>query len=207
MVRFGWETFKKRPWFFIGVNLFLIIISEVSSQIASTATTPEWDFTGVALFLVDFLVVQVLVFMGTTAFFLKAHDNAEKTTLGDTWAPQEYWKFLGAYLLTVILVVGGLILLVVPGIILGMVLYFTLFPVIDRGLGPLQALSESARITKGHRWQLFLFSLAFLGLNILGLLALVVGLLVTIPVSWLAMAHVYRTLEHSASEIAPVPAV
>ncbi len=198
MVRFGWETFKKRPWFFISVNLFLLVISGISSQIATTATTSGWNLASTSFFLVDFLVVQVFVFMGTTAFFLKAHDNAEGATLGNAWAPQEYWKFLGAYLLTMIIIVSGFVLLIIPGIILSMVLYFTLFLVIDRGLGPLQVLSESARITKGHRWQLFLFSLVLVLVNILGLLAIFVGLLVSIPVSWLAIVHAYRTLSKSA---------
>lgn len=203
-VRFGWETFIKRPWFFIGVNLLLLIISGISSQIATNATTPEWNPTGILISLVDSLVVQVFVLMGMTAFFLKAHDNAEGATFGDTWTPGQYWKFLGSYLLTSIIVAIGFVLLIVPGIILAMVLYFTLFPVVDRGVRPFQALSESARMTKGHRWQLFLFSLVLLGLNILGLLALVVGLLVTIPVSWLAMAHVYRALEKRTASASPV---
>ncbi len=201
MIRFGWDTFKKRPWFFVGVNLFLTVISVISAQIAAAATTPEWNLSGIALTLLDFLVVQVLVLMGTTSLFLKAHDNVEGTMFGDAWAPQKYWKFLGAYVLTFIIIVGGLVLLIIPGIILSMVLYFTIFLVIDRGMGPLQALSESARITKGHRWELFLFTLALVLVNILGFLAIFVGLLVSVPVSWFAMMHAYRTLEHQASEV------
>jgi uncharacterized membrane protein len=37
-----------------------------------------------------------------------------------------------------------------------------------------------------------------IGLNLLGLLALVVGVLVTIPISWLALTHAYRTLQSRA---------
>lgn len=203
MLRFGWETFKKRPWFFIGVNVLLMVVSGISSQITAT---PGWNFTNVTLSLADFLVVQVFVFMGTTSFFLKVHDDAEGATLGDAWAPQKYWEFLGAYLLTLVIIAVGFVLLIIPGIILLMVLYFTPFLVIDRRLGPLQAIAESARITKGYRWQLFIFTLALALINILGFLAVFVGLLVSIPVSWLAMAHAYRILEHKASEVAPAAA-
>ena len=55
-------------------------------------------------------------------------------------------------------------------------------------------MSESHRLTRGHKWQLFGFVLLLLLINLLGLLALVVGLLVSIPVSTLAFVHAYRVL-------------
>jgi uncharacterized membrane protein len=55
-------------------------------------------------------------------------------------------------------------------------------------------------LTKGNRWKLFQLSLALLLLNILGLLALLVGLFVTIPVSFIAMVHAYRALKGEAVE-------
>jgi uncharacterized membrane protein len=73
-------------------------------------------------------------------------------------------------------------------------LMFVPYIVIDRGLGPIEAMKESWRVTKGHKWQLFLLFLALIGLNILGAIALIVGLLVTIPITMLAAAHAYRTL-------------
>jgi len=45
---------------------------------------------------------------------------------------------------------------------------------------------------------LFLFGLVLIGLNLVGLLALVVGLLVTVPVTWIAVTHAYRTLASQA---------
>lgn len=59
----------------------------------------------------------------------------------------------------------------------------------------LGSLSKSAAMTHGAKGHLLLLMLAMLGLNILGLMALVVGLLVSIPVSALALAHVYLKLK------------
>ena len=39
--------------------------------------------------------------------------------------------------------------------------------------------------------------------DLLGALALVIGLLVTVPLTMLAIVHVYRALEHGASEVVP----
>ena len=78
---------------------------------------------------------------------------------------------------------------------------FFKYLIIDKGLGPIEALKESRRITTGQRWQLLLFVLILALLNILGALALFIGLFVTMPVTMIAMAHVYRGLEHKASEM------
>jgi hypothetical protein len=55
-------------------------------------------------------------------------------------------------------------------------------------------MKESWRITKGHKWQLALLFLALLGINLLGVLALVVGVFVSVPITLIAFAHAYRTL-------------
>ena len=46
--------------------------------------------------------------------------------------------------------------------------------------------------------------LAVVGINLLGLIALFVGLLVTIPVTVLAMVHAYRTISGGAVAATPV---
>ena len=89
---------------------------------------------------------------------------------------------------------GGLILLVIPGIIvmimLGMYSYF----IVDKNMGPIESLKASRALTKGVRWQLFCFGVLILLLNLGGFLCLVVGLFFTIPASYIAMAYVYDQL-------------
>lgn len=60
-----------------------------------------------------------------------------------------------------------------------------------------EAFRASAAITKGRRFKFLLFLYALALLNIAGVLALGVGLFITIPVSWLAYAHVYKELKNS----------
>jgi uncharacterized membrane protein len=67
-----------------------------------------------------------------------------------------------------------------------------------QGLDPIEALRHSSHITSGNRWSVFVFLLAALALNIVGvLLLLVVGVLVTSAVTLIAGAHVYRQLDGS----------
>ncbi|MEK7156696.1 MAG: hypothetical protein AAB790_02720 [Patescibacteria group bacterium] len=199
MIRFGWETFTKRPWFFIGVFLIISILSSGGSF----RTNDSADVTSgaVALFVVVaavLAVIQVLAKMGSIHLVLKAHDSAESATFGDLWAPHPFWKFVGGSILVGIIVIVGFILVIVPGIIWALRYLFVPYLIIERKLAPFAALKESARITYGYKWQL----LGLLGLivliNILGAVLLLVGLLVSIPVSSLAMVHAYRTLSAGA---------
>ncbi len=205
-VGFGWETFKKRPWFFVGATVVVLIVYTIAGGIISgidAALTGSPKDPSVVGSLLN-LAVSTLVNMGVTSFYLKAHDHPDTVELSALWHPQPFWKFLGATLLTGLAIVVGLILLIVPGIILMLMFMFVMFIVIDRGLGPVEAMKESARITRGYKWQLLGFVVVLALINLVGMLALVVGLLVSVPVTSLAFAHAYRALTANAGGAPPV---
>ncbi|MCY0541645.1 hypothetical protein OVW21_26825, partial [Klebsiella pneumoniae] len=66
---------------------------------------------------------------------------------------------------------------------------------IVEGEGIMESVRASSKLTRNHMGALVLFVLALVGLNILGFLVIVVGLLVTIPISVLAYSHVYLKLK------------
>jgi uncharacterized membrane protein len=198
-LRFGWETFKKRPAFFVGVTLVIAVVSWIAGMIASLFGEDGGGIIGAIIN----LAITTIVDLGVVALLLKAYDNPAAPQFADLWHPQQYLPYLGATILMGIIVVVGLILLIVPGILAAVMLMFTKFIVVDRNLGPIEALKESARITKGNRLTLFLFMVVIAVINIVGALLLFVPLLVTIPISGLAMVYAYRTVGHKASEVVP----
>jgi uncharacterized membrane protein len=66
-------------------------------------------------------------------------------------------------------------------------------------------MKESNRITRGHKWPLLGLVALLILINVLGVLALVVGLLVSIPVSTFAFVQAYRSLS-GRPETRPVDA-
>ena len=66
--------------------------------------------------------------------------------------------------------------------------------ILDTELGCRAALKRSWCITKGYEWKLILLYLSILLLNILGLLALVVGVFFTIVMSLFISTIAYRVL-------------
>ncbi len=199
---FGWRTFRARPWFFVQVGVALLIVSILSGVVQSFITQLLGTHTGGFISFVIAMVIDTFVAMGILAVYLKAHDSVMSPSLQELWNPDPFWKFLGATLVLCIILMVGYVLFIVPGLILTTMLYFTTTLVIDKNLGAIDALKESARMTKGHRWQILFLILAIIGINLLGVAALVVGLFVSVPVSILAMIHAYRHLAGGTAQSA-----
>lgn len=198
-IRLGWETFKARPWFFIGASAIIIFAHLVASVLSTV-----FDFGGSyedpsILADVADVLLSAPIDMGVIAFFLAAHADPKTVRYPALWQHRwPYWKFIGAYLLASIAMLVGLILLIVPGVIAAVVLMFSTIVVIDQGLGPIEAMKESVRISRGHFWPLLGLGVLLTLITVAGILALGVGLLIALPVIMIALVHAYRVLLHKA---------
>lgn len=203
---FGWKTFKARPWLFVGSSLIYAAIQLVLGW--AEAVLP--GFIGTILN----VAVGTLLALGLMTLYLKAHDSLSGASFKDMWNPKPFWKYLVTSFVIGALVFAGIILLIVPGVILGLAFSFAPYIVIEKKVWTMAALKESWRLTKGQWWKLFLLGLVIALMNIIGAFLLLVGLLVTAPISVLAMVHAYRTLAGAsagsmpaAAEPVPAPAV
>ena len=75
----------------------------------------------------------------------------------------------------------GLILLIVPGIIVGLMFSQYYLLILDRDMGIIDSLTQSREIMRGNKLTLFVAVLSWMGLFILGLLACGIGLLFVAP--------------------------
>lgn len=92
------------------------------------------------------------------------------------------------------LTLAGCALVVVPGLVVVARLGPAFFRVVDRGSGPLEALSWSWEATRGHTPTLTLLALALFLFNCAGAAILGLGLIVTLPMTALAGAYTFRTV-------------
>lgn len=67
------------------------------------------------------------------------------------------------------------------------------FLILD-GVGITDSLKRSTKLTKDHMWPLLRFLLVLILVNILGLIVFLVGILVTLPLTMIAYAHIYQKL-------------
>ena len=194
-IKFGWDKVKSNIILFAGIIIISILINAVTKNDEQP------------LILIFGLFLNQLISLGFVNSSLKITDNF-KIKFDDFFSCYPlFLKYLIGSILYILMVYVGLILLIVPGIILAIRFQFYAYFIIDKEIGPIDALKKSFSLTNGALWQLLIFDLLLVCINIIGLLALILGLFVTIPLTSIANAFVYRKLmnqtkmENSSVEI------
>jgi hypothetical protein len=201
-IRFGWTTMKTNLWFFIGLLILMVALGIFPGIIAGVVSKKAPILS--SLISVGSWVLQIIIQMGLIRIALKFCDNEEGEYADLFSCYRLFFKYLLGTILYALIIVGGLMLLIVPGIIWAIKYQFFTYFIVDKGLGPIESLKRSSAITKGSKWNLFVFASLIMGINLLGALCLLIGLFATIPTSMVAMAFVYRKLL-SQAEIVELP--
>lgn len=98
-------------------------------------------------------------------------------------------------------------LLIVLSIVLGVLLTIfslavsmTSYIIVDKEqLGLIKAMKLSIKMMKGHKWELFVIQLSFIGWAILGLITLGIGYLWLTPYMTLTITNLYKELDKNNS--------
>ncbi len=190
-LKFGWLKTKSNLSFFALLSFTIFCVSLLFSEAGANST----NFLAISIFNIAQIVFGVLLGMGYIYVTLLVV-RGESFDIKDIIKPApQFWKYFGASLLYMLIVMVGLVLLIVPGVILMIRLGFYKYLIVDKkDISITQALRESMILTKGITWKLFLFTIVLGLINLLGFLCFVAGLLVTIPLSAIAFAYVYNKL-------------
>lgn len=194
-ISFGWKTFKSNATLLIGIMLVSGVIGYVPNAVEKLQKNNqiEMGFFAFVLSVVFFLLSQ-LIELGSLFINLRLVDG-KKASFNDLFSQSGVLiKGILAAILYGLIVLVGFICLIIPGIWLAIRLQYCKYLVVDQKMGPVEALKGSWKMTKGNVWNLIGFGFALLLLNLLGLMALVVGIIVTAPISMIAAAFVYRKL-------------
>jgi uncharacterized membrane protein len=116
---------------------------------------------------------------------------------------ENYLNTVMANLFIFMSVVCGLVLLVVPGIFIACKLAFTPFLVVDDRMDVIGAMKKSWAMTTGHGWTIFLAYLLTLPVVFAGVIALIVG--VYVSVVWIGVAYASLYYAVTASMAGDVP--
>jgi len=177
----GWGLFKQYPGGFVGFCLLYFVIQVALNAIpflgvvaAAAISTP--------LLIGNFIVSAKLL-------------HGQPTEFRDFFTGFQYLlPLLLLSLVAGIFISIGTILLVIPGIYLAVAYLFASYLVVDRRLDFWPAMELSRRTVTPRWFGYFAFVLLVALLNLAGALALGVGLLVTIPLSFCAVTAAYADL-------------
>lgn len=190
-LRFGWKTTRAnlKPLLLLGLaGAFLGLLNQ-----ALASPGPGDGLRGLMLLFVQVLQAALVMVWIHTALLL--HDGQKIEWPRPSSLAGDFLTFLLTWVLYGLLVGVGLVLLIVPGVIWGLKFGFSGYLVVDKKLDPIEAFRESNRLTRGVKGRLLELALVLLGVNILGAIALGVGLFITVPTTFIAAAYVFRRLQ------------
>jgi hypothetical protein len=179
----GWNAVKSHIWFFIAIFLLFTALSFmfISARAIGTRVVLSLLISGISLGYIK-LAIDVV-----------EDKSPEFKELFSCFSL--LFKYILAAILYMIIVAFGLALFVIPGIIWAVQFGFYPFVIVKERLWPFAALRKSSALTEGVKGKLIIFTLALLGINLLGVLALGIGVIITIPLSVIAAAHVFKQME------------
>jgi hypothetical protein len=190
----GWEIFKQYPLGFAGFTLLYIVVLAVISYprgigwLAAAAIHEP--------LIAGFIIVSARLMQQQTPAF------------GDFFGGFQFKYFLPLVLLGIIsrlLITLGLVLLIVPGLYLAVSYIFAPILVIDQRLDFWPAMEGSRKFVTARWFSFFVLILLLVLVNLAGALALGVGLLVSIPVSWCTLVAAYADLFGMKSQFDQAP--
>lgn len=183
----GWETFKKVRVYSI---LFTLLILSI-----------QFFFMVYAR---DFLFVFSLFLAGPlfAGFYLVAN----KVSLNETVSYLDFFKGFGYYIPVILvwivgqfLTVLGIFALLVPGIYLMVAYMFGVLISIFAGLDFWNSLEYSRKIIHKQWMNFFVFGLILAIGNIAGAFLFGIGLVVTVPVTYYAIYHVFESITQQST--------
>lgn len=192
---FGWEILKNNFWFIFWLEIIMLglnAVPNVADYLFKGKTGMETPLLAIAAI---FFVLQLIANLGMIKIFIGLHDKKESRNIADLLSGVNYFfKYVLAAIVYGLIVLAGFILLIVPGIIWSIKYQFFIYFILDKNMAPMEALRMSAKITDGQKMDLFLFSCAAMVVNLIGFLALGIGLVATIPMTSMAVVHIFRKL-------------
>ncbi len=171
-------------------GIFGVIFGAGMSQLEGVAFAAVWCMQQLVM-----QAVGAFFNLGMIAFMLRVA-RGQPTDLGVLFSGGR-WIVYGVVIQLIIglAFVGGLILLIVPGIIIGLMLSQAMYMLVDQGTDIGGSLGKSVEATDGNKWTLFAtYIVAGVGSMVVVLFTCGLGVLLVVPYMGLLTAVIYLGL-------------
>src|SRR5579859_2148067 len=187
----GFAAFKKNfGQLFVAAIVSLVVVIFFRAMPAALHNEPALS----GIFGLLNFVVSLILSVGWIMIGLNAIRNKEVSLKLFQQPAGKIVKYFLASLLYNFVVFLGFFLFVIPGIYFALRYQFALTLIVDRDAGIADAFAMSAQMTKGMKWSLFGLAIVSVLLNLGGLILIGLGLIITIPTSYLAVFAAYEKL-------------
>lgn len=187
----AWEIFKKE-WIVVYAVQFLPFVFGILYSVLMENV--DQNSGANLLWTLVYMAIQFILSMGVINAYLQITRGKKVTMETFTSIVPKIVNYFIAQILMIFIVLGGFLLFIIPGIYFSLKFMYAPYLVIDKGMGPIEALKASGQITHGVKWDMIGFMAAAAILMYSGILALFVGLLITMPVATLSYVILYNKL-------------
>lgn len=197
-ILFGWQVAKKNIRFFVAMIIVAQVVGLVTEfiyQLTVKSSAILVLLLGLILFIIGG-IIKVEISFAQLAIYFKFVDK-KKTSIKDIFFYFETKLLFRFFLVELLYGFGtliGLLIFIFPGIYFTTKYWFAPYIYVDKRTGVIESFKESAKLTQGIKWQLFRLGLLQILIQIGGVLALLVGLFIAIPINYLSDIYVYRKL-------------
>jgi uncharacterized membrane protein len=165
----------------------------------------NWRLVSFGL-IVLMIVIALRIFIGYCLevggrrFFVRSAQHGDNTKcFSFAFDGQNYMKIVQTMLLSKVFIFLWSLLLIIPGIIKSYAYRMVPYILADNpNIGVMKAITLSNEMTKGHKFDMFILDLSFIGWYFLGALALGIGVLFVMPYENATNAELYLVLRNDA---------
>ena len=193
----SWKAVKSQIWVLVGLFVAYTIIA----GIIQTFIMPSQPQAGMNIFtprlgigwLVS-LVISGLFILGYLKNLFQTLDGQEPQFSAYGQQARKLLTYILSYFLFALIVGIGLVLFIIPGIYLAIRLQFFPAFIVEENEGIVESLKMSWSITRGNVGKLFLLGVVMFALILLGLVVLLIGVFVAIPLVYMMYCYTFRKL-------------
>jgi hypothetical protein len=196
LFRNAWKDYKANWSLFIIIGIIFILVNLLGNLGASFNTVTGVIEQSTTVSLIAWLL-GMFISLGFIRFILNIVDEKERKVedlFRGANSVEHFLFFIVVVMLYTALIGLGTMLLVIPGIVALVGFMFAQYLIAEEKSGIFESLKESWNMTSKNRWKIFWLMIVVLFFNIFGALALVIGLFITVPMTYLIYARLYREL-------------
>ncbi|MCR4736061.1 MAG: DUF975 family protein [Treponema sp.] len=147
-------------------------------------------------------LIETVLIYGSINMYLKMSKSPEPVSFNDfTDGLAEFGRAILAYLWQLLWLTLWTMLFIIPGIIKSYEYKMTYYLACEyKNISVIDALNISKKITRGHKFDLFILDLSFIGWNLLGMISCGVGFLWIIPYIKMTEINAYHAILKEAIE-------
>ena len=204
----AWEKTKGAKWpillalgLYVLVYMVIMSITQFLFSALGLTVIPDSDGSNISTFMgynfLQNMIVTVATMPMMIGVFILGLRRAMDAPLAATSIMRHYDKTVPlalTLLLMYAILTIGFVLFIVPGIYLSVAYYLAMPLVVEKGLGPWEALETSRRAISKRWFSVFGLGVVVVLINMLGGFAFGVGLIWTLPFTAIAFGILYRNM-------------